>query len=210
MSRFAKFLPALVLAVLGLAGTPALAQSEHYFVAVYGYQNGLNTPSSTHSFAAFVRTDGSAQRNILEVKTISWLPADLSFTIFESAEPGVNLTLGQTLGLAAQAGHQVQVFGPYEINADLYSRASRQYANLMDAQATGRILYKSADGGQRAGIWSAVWGAAVNCIHALTDVIGYVETGAARGVEASGLIVQLYWPYVLDGTPQTWLLARLR
>jgi hypothetical protein len=197
--------------LLVCASKQSLAASDpgRYFMVVFGYQAPGNRPSTTHTFASFVRTDASAQPVVTNVHTISWLPADLSFTIWSGREPGVNLSYQESLNLAAQSGYQTQMWGPFEINADLYERSVQQYWRLESAEQTGAILYKSTDGGSRDSVWAGEQGGAINCIHAVTDIVGYAETGSLRGYAASAYAVQLLSPWVVSPSVQSWLLPQL-
>lgn len=189
--------------------TSSQAFAAHYYMAVFGYEGVGRIPSTTHSFVTFFQSDDTPQRNIIAEHTISWMPRDLAFSIFSPVEPGVNLDHRASMQLAASRGYPVVTFGPYEIKQELYDRSVQQFYKLEAAEQTGSIQYKLIDKNTRLGIWNGQWGAAINCVHAISDMIGYIQTGDLRGVEASQTITQLLWPWVIDPQPQPFFLNRL-
>lgn len=154
------------------AGVSAFAAD---YVILWSYQDWRNAPVRSHTFASFIRTDGDRVSSQVD---ISWLPAPGYFRNGLEMPPlrivpGQNYSLSQTLGFAAGLNQPVRRFGPYAISPELFAAAVRQSESL----ASGRVAYKMLDGGSRPG--------AINCIHAVTDIAGYTDTGLARGAAAS-------------------------
>ncbi len=164
--------------------TSAAFAADQAYVISWGYQSRLNRPNKSHTFATyFLVRNGSATEKV----TISWLPAPGHFGGLTGlqvpslrAVPGNNYSLGQTLGFAAALGEPVSRFGPYEISLPLYDAAKRQVAHLQ----SGRVDYKMLDRFTRP--------AAVNCIHAASDIAGFVDTGTLRGDDASSYLISHY------------------
>ncbi len=170
----------VALSFFALVQTPAFAESKAYVVS-WGYQNGGNRPNRSHTFATFfLVTDGRATEKV----TISWLPmrgylrgpSGLQVPALRPV-PGHNYTLAETLQFAAGLGEPVSRFGPYEISLALYDTAKSQAAYL----SSGRVYYKMLDRTSRPN--------AVNCIHAVTDIAGWVATGDIRGNGASRYVI---------------------
>src|SRR5579884_195754 len=90
---------------------------EHYYVLIWASQRDLRTPRYAHTFATVVHTAGCAPgpETLLDVDTISWLPATLDIRVLaRRPEPGVNLTLPETLEYARHNGERVSLWGPFE------------------------------------------------------------------------------------------------
>src|SRR5262249_51970122 len=124
-------------------------------------------PNYTHSFATFVRAtwqDGCPTLPPrLEGYTISWLPQTLKVrTLALHPECGVNLGLHDTIRYALDNDERVSLWGPFQIEPQLYYRALDRVAELQ----SGQVLYKANDTFRDAHRVS-------NCIHA----IGEVSTG---------------------------------
>lgn len=136
-------LPAMAAAQPAVATvTPTCQPTERYYVTLFGGQGDLLRPRTAHTWATFVRTvSTSAGEQVLNVDTISWLPATLNVRPWAlRAETGVNLTLDQTLEvMASHRRSRVAAFGPYEITADRYQQALAQKALL----ESGVIKYHS-------------------------------------------------------------------
>jgi hypothetical protein len=99
-------------------------QVERYYMILFGAQSEPFRIRQTHTFATFVRTEvNPGGERVVAVDTVSWMPATLRirpFAVFP--EPGVNLTLNQTFDWIASFNGRVSMWGPYEIDADRYSR----------------------------------------------------------------------------------------
>jgi hypothetical protein len=173
-------LPALALLNLGCAldairpPTPATdlqldpneapPPGERFYVLIWASQTVPKAPNTCHSSATVVRAseDGSGKIAILEVHTISWLPATLDIRTFpRHPEPGVNLTLKESLDYARDRQQRISLWGPYECRVSFYKRFLVQKQFL----ETSGIGYQCVDNWGEA----AQVGNGCNCIHAMTD-----------------------------------------
>jgi hypothetical protein len=137
---------------------------ERFFVLVWAAQRSVRLPRSSHTWVTVVRAavpcPGRAE--ILEAHTISWLPATLDIRVLACRpEPGVNLTLDETLSFAAYNGARVSLWGPFECRASFYRRFLVQKQFL----ETSGIGYHAVDNLGEA----ARTGDACCCIHGVTD-----------------------------------------
>jgi hypothetical protein len=148
-------------------------------------------------FATFVRAtwpEGCRNPPVkLESITISWLPENLKVrTLALCPEPGVNLGLHPTVKYALANDERVSMWGPYQVEPELYALAARQ----RDRLESGQVRYKANDIGRNSARVS-------NCIHALATV---VEGGRLRvatpgwGEVASYAVLLRYRPYLIDCT----------
>jgi hypothetical protein len=191
---------AIALVLVFLAASAAQGQDKYYAV-VFGYQDGRNRCCEAHSFAHFVQVrpqaDGPA---IVDEATISWLPASGRVKLLKRAEPGRNHTLKESLE-AVKPGIALAQWGPFEIKEELFHRAKKQ-AQLL---SSGGILYKAVEPLAREA------GRAVNCEHAISDVIHnpgepFIKTGTARGHQGSYLVaVHLKSLMIEPGVAHVWL-----
>jgi hypothetical protein len=204
MVRFSMLAPLILL----VAGAPLHAReaNEFYYMVMFSAQTPSNDPRLTHSFATFVKATGtgdSAEDYRTEVHTISWMPRSLNIRILRRRlEPGVNLDLQSSLRWAESRNCRVLMWGPYEIDQELYDRAIQQEARLR----SGRVLYKALDRRFRPGIAS-------NCIHAVSDLDvdnGLLDTGHGRGHAASRQVAQHLNGWIIDrGQTHSWVANRL-
>ncbi len=150
-------------ACLWLAVVSAARGDDFYFLLVFGSQTPRPCAKYSHTFATFVKATGQgpcAEAYSLESQTISWLPADGDVRLAAvSPESGRNLDLRATLHWAAATGQRVSLWGPYQVERELYDRALGQVACL----ESGKVCYKAVDTG-----WFN--GSASNCIHAVSAV----------------------------------------
>lgn len=184
-----RFLVMALISMGAVFAAPVPAQAagrDAYYMIVFGQQDGLNRPRNSHTWAVFVRGDAPGYgRQIYDVTTISWMPADLQLTLLQRPEYGVNLDMRQSLALGPSEGAQIQ-YGPvYEISPALYQAALTRYAFLESAERSGDVLYTVLDANTRGPALYNRRGGAVNCIHALSDIGGYLDTGTLRGYDAS-------------------------
>ena len=94
---------------------------EHYYVLIWVAQRVPKTPASSHNFVTVVHTAEPVK--VLDVHTISWLPATLDVRPFvKHPEPGVNLTLRETLEYTDKKRVFVSLWGPYECRPSFYKR----------------------------------------------------------------------------------------
>ncbi|HMC66329.1 MAG TPA: hypothetical protein VKI65_15435 [Gemmataceae bacterium] len=158
-------------------------EKPSYYLMVFASQAG-NEARSSHTFATFVKAtrEGSSEDDgKLEEHTISWLPRSLDIVIVRRwAEPGVNVDLQATRQWAESMGARVTMWGPFEIEKELYDRGLAQIARLQ----SGAVRYKAIDEKFRPD--------ASNCIHAVSDVDtgnGFLHVGKVWGEPASAQVV---------------------
>jgi len=177
-----------------------------YYMTIFSAQANSRDPRRTHSFATFVkaaRTGDAAKDSPIEIHTISWMPRSLDIVILRRRpELGVNLDLESSLRWAASKGSRVSMWGPYQINKELYDRAVAQEARLN----SGFVLYKAIDRRFRPGTAS-------NCIHAVADLDtdnGLLRSGQGRGDAASRQVAQHLERWVINPEQShTWVASRL-
>ena len=171
--------------------TSAFASDIRTYATVYSWSDFAVTPRGSHSFATFAKIDVETHQK-MEQFTISWLPADLTYSLISPAEPARLLTLGESLNYAAANGLEVRRFGPFELEPQGYAMAVNQYNRLARGIASGTVLYKAMDGLTRAYHDGGDYPySAMNCIHALGDAFGFMRTGAEIGPNASAMITNL-------------------
>jgi hypothetical protein len=94
------------------------------------------------------------------------------------------------------------VWGPYQIQKELYDRAVEQEARLK----SGAVMYKAIDEDFRPAV-------ATNCIHAVCDIdaeSGLFQPGRVWGEPASELVLNHFRRWILDpDKTQKWLIQRL-
>ena len=94
------------------------------------------------------------------------------------------------------------MWGPYQINKDLYDRALKQEARLN----SGLVLYKAVDRRFRPGTAS-------NCIHAVADLDmdnGLLHSGQGRGDAASHQVAQHLNRWIIHPEQtHAWVASRL-
>lgn len=152
------------LACFGILLPSSTASAEDaYFMAVFGSQRPVvNRAKHAHTFAAFVHAadDGTGRLRPCEMFAISWLAEKLEIHVYRLLpECGANVDLHTTLRLALADGARVSVWGPFQIQKELYDRAVVQKARL----ESGAVRYKAVD--------TAYPSARVsNCIHAVADL----------------------------------------
>src|ERR1700687_729114 len=136
---------------------------ESYYMIVYGAQRTPNVPRFTHTFATFVKATGEGNDKTkykVEEHTISWIAKTKEIVVARAKpEPGVNLSLKESMDLAASLEEKVSMWGPFEIKKDLYDRALKQIDRLESA----KVGYKAIDLRFRPET-------AINCIHAVSDL----------------------------------------
>jgi hypothetical protein len=148
-----------------------------YFVVLFGYEGPGNKAVDSHTFAAFLDGDQLERGYRGAPPTISWLPEDGIVRPF-GVHRGRNFTLEETLALADDRGYRVTPFGPFEIPRHVYQAAMAQIHFL----ESGRELYKMVAG--------AAARRGLNCIHAVSNVVGPLRTGVAWGVPATEAVTQ--------------------
>lgn len=185
-----------VLVLLAMAGSGMAG--EAYYVLIFGSQQTPPRPDYCHSFATFVRVTWSGPEPcpvggsaLVEAHTISWLPANLIVrTRALFPETGHNFDLPTTLCYCARNKERVSLWGPYEVEKELYDRAMDQIALL----ESGQVRYKADDMGRFSK-------RVCNCIHAVSSVAQGVRLWVAEpgyGQAASFAITKRFRPWIID------------
>jgi hypothetical protein len=133
---------------------------ERYYLLIFGSETFPKVPRFTHSWITFIRVpaDGTATEHY----SISWMPSTLFIKTFRpTIEPGVNLTLHESIEMALHYHERISMWGPYEIPPGLYRKFMIQKRFL----ESGEIGYQCIDTVGEAG-WT---GDGSNCIHAISD-----------------------------------------
>ncbi len=189
-----------------LAGAGAGRGDEFYYLLVFGSQQGTGCVRHSHTFATFVRATGRgpcAPSYRLDAFTISWLPRALELRLLALApEAGMNLGLADTLRWAQSTGQRVALWGPYQIERELFERALAQ-ARLLES---GAVCYKLLDAGYPTDV-------ACNCVHAVTSVAGGHRPRLlcpGCGYVASRFVARFFAPWIVDCSGRhEWVAQRL-
>lgn len=186
MKPHVRFLTAMAFWLVSL---PACARADDaYFLIMFGAQRDAIQPKYTHTFAAFVRAACVGQ---LEVHTISWLPADLDVRVLACRpERGRNVELHETIQWALSNDERVFMWGPYQIDPELYCRAVRQ-CQVLDS---GEVRYKAVDSFHDSARVS-------NCIHAVSSIIAGYRVRVLSpmwGERASWYVLRRMKPWIVD------------
>jgi hypothetical protein len=190
-------------AFFALISAGAARADDCYYVLVFGSQLPEPDPNYSHSWATFVRASGNAPTCVIESHTISWLPRTLEVHLRKlHPEPGVNLELRPTIVWALDNHMRISLWGPYQVDRDLYCRSRRQFALL----ESGRVRYKAMDAGSESDRVS-------NCIHAVTSMTGGYRVRVLSpgwGETASFYIARRMQPWIIDPSRRhDWLLTAL-
>ncbi len=189
--------------ILMLSSACSAEGGEAYYMLVFGSQQIPNRPNYAHSFATFVRVtwpgdDACPATANLEAHTISWLPANLIVrTNALFPERGHNFGLEETLCYAYRNGERVSMWGPQQIQKELYDYAMRQ-VNLLES---GQVRYKADDMGRRSNRVS-------NCIHAVSSMTPGIKLRVAEpgfGEMASFAITKKFRPWVMGDEVHAWV-----
>lgn len=190
--------------VLGIGMLFSNSVEDRYYVIVFSHQknvgNRLPPPHSSHTWATFVKVNGDS---IEEEKTISWGPEDNIIAVGREAVVGKNSNLKESLEFARSNGYVISHWGPYEISAEFYARGVERQREL----ESGKYLYKVLDAKTR-------HRNAINCIHAVSDIAGFLQTGTFRGESASRAVARHFQNrsgWVLDSNDDRhqWIIERL-
>jgi hypothetical protein len=194
-----------LLLVLGLAA-PAHGD-EFYYVLVFGSQlTPARCIAPSHTFAAFVKATGHgpcAENYQLEAHTISWMPRTLDVRAAALLpEPGQNVGLDATIRWALATGQRVSLWGPFQIDRNLYEGALREICYLESGQAQ----YKVIDNG-----WPA--NRVSNCIHAVDAAAGRWRLQLfdhSFGETASYHVAEQLLPWIIDPCRKhSWIVDRM-
>lgn len=183
-----------VVLILPAAAGTAHAE-DYYFLMVFGAQEDFPRPNQSHTFATFVHAtaEGPCPEwfTIVECHTISWLAETMVVrTLAPCAEPGANFELHESIRWALSTCQRVSLWGPYQIEKDLYLRALRQ----IDVLESGRVRYKVIDLGRRIIRVS-------NCRHAVSGVVGTYRRRVCTlkyGETASYIVTRRMQPWIID------------
>jgi hypothetical protein len=185
-----------LVALILLAVTGRAPAGEAYFVMVFGSQQIPNHPNFSHSWATFVRItwpgNGPCPKFVtMEAHTISWLPqtGDVRFLAL-LPECGANFDLHTTMKYVLDNHERISMWGPYQIEPDLYCRALKQIEHL----ESGAVKYKANDTLHRASHVS-------NCIHAVSTTVDGTRLRVffpVWGETASFDILKRMSPWIVD------------
>jgi hypothetical protein len=184
---------------------PARAAADCYYMAVFSADTKPDLARYSHTFAFFAKVadgpPGTPRR--IEVRTISWLPKSLVLRpLRPSPEPGVNLPLEETIRWTLDNRARITVWGPFQIQPELYQRALCRAAYL----ESGAIAYKVIDIRYRPY-------QAADCIHGLSGVDldrGILLTRGAYGDPASYMNLVHLSRWIIDPTCRhEWLLQEM-
>jgi hypothetical protein len=166
-------------------GVERAAADDTYYMVILATDSAPRRVGGSHTFATVVklsdRLDADGKRP-MESHTISWMPASMKIKLLRGPEPGVNLSLEQTLSWAQSQNLRVTAWGPYQIKKELFDQALAQKERL----ESGAIAYKALDSRSRCGAVS-------NCIHAVAGLDlqgGMISTGNAYGEPASRMVAE--------------------
>ena len=121
---------------------PTPTGSPRYYFVLFGGQSIPYRPRTAHTFAAFVKTTPVSDGTILiDSFTISWLPATGDVRPWKlRAEKGRNFTLEDTFAQAEANHARVSMWGPFEIDAAWYEKASAQSQRLESGEVRYRVI----------------------------------------------------------------------
>ncbi len=175
----------LAMLVLGLA--PAASNAgEFYYLLIFGSEDDPKHLRNAHTWAVFVRAvgEGTDQAGYqVTAHTLSWYPASKVVRLWSPCpEPGVNLTLEQTLETVLGLNENVRLWGPFQIQAPLYNRSVAVYNEV----ASGRAQYRAISALRDLYI--------TDCIH----VVAAVDPVFGRG----------HYPLIRIGQPASRYMAR--
>ena len=184
----------LALLMVLTAAARAAEPEDAAFVVFLAYETPLNRPREAHTAAFFVRT--SAEGRVLESFTISWLPARLkdgpreTISPLPVPEPGTNFTLAETLAEGTRGRRRTTRWGPFQVRPELFARARARYEQL----ESGRVQYNGLDAATRGPAFAPDGSGAVNCLHAVSDIVGEapLRTGMRRGNAGTAAVLALF------------------
>jgi len=192
--------------VLATDFAPTAQADDSYYLIVYAAQRAPTTPRFSHTFATVVKvTERGTDRSKCKVEehTISWIAKTKEIVLARAkSEPGANLSLRESLRLAASLDEKISMWGPFEIKKELYDRALKQ----IDLLESDKVQYKALDVRFRPET-------AINCIHAVSDLDtdeGLLDTGAACGEVASRMVALHLRRWIIrPETTHAWVIKRL-
>jgi len=165
--------PLILLAVVGgmqpdaAAGSvvwPSPSQPARYFFTLFAGQSVPFRPRTAHTWATWTKVTPTPTGLLVEPITISWLPASgVVRPLWPWPVPGRNLSLEETLRIMAEHNSRVSRWGPYEVTAEQFRLALRQYNFLQ----SGAARYRVVDSFNTNRL-------VVNCVHAVTHASPYL------------------------------------
>jgi hypothetical protein len=165
-SLFAKKTPTPAARIDGeaLARTPPPPGVRHYLL-VFGSHDLAHRPAYTHTWATLVRATEvpGTPEPVLEVFTISWLPATLDIRPLRfHIEPGANVDLHDTIRNSLRTKQEIAMWGPYEV----WHGFAYRFLTQKDFLEGGEVGYQCIDNVGEA----ARTGLGCDCVHAVTDM----------------------------------------
>jgi hypothetical protein len=146
---------------------------DEYHVVIFSYQNNgwRPKPAQSHTFATWVK---SRNKQIMDQVDISWGPLDGGVARASVSEvPGRNKCLAATL--RDVTNHKLAYW---------VLKTDKTFFDAAHCQRDSLKLYRAIDGPSRPN--------AVNCIHACSDVAGYLDTGTKFGIPAGQAVAEFY------------------
>lgn len=141
--RIIRFL--LLFGLSGAFSAQSANAEEFCYVVIFGSQSQPKQLRRCHTWATFVRAVGTGTHpNNYELftHTISWYPASRQVTIWTPfPEPGVNLSLEETLATVLPQEERVAAYGPFLITPTLFNRSVQVHNTLL----TGAVQYRAID-----------------------------------------------------------------
>jgi len=196
--------PLLVALVVAYGLTSgAVRADDRYYLMMFAAQAEPNVPQSSHTFALFAKVAGDKANPQIQTLPISWMPAEGEIEpLRRDPVPGKNFSIEESIRWAQSVNARVSMWGPFPIKKDLWDMAVAQAEKLN----SGKVQYLMLDTKLRGK-------GASNCIHAIADMDGSqpaINTGVARGDEATKMVLSFFDPYVLPGRASNrWLVDRL-
>ncbi len=140
----------------------AVRAGESYYLLLFGSEDQPKHLRNSHTWATFVRAVGEESDPAgyqLFSHTISWYPESLRVRVWAARpEPGINLTLEQTMSIVLANHEHIRMWGPFRITPRLYNRSVAIYNEL------------SAGGAQYRAISALMDVYVADCIHAVAAV----------------------------------------
>jgi hypothetical protein len=158
----------IILIALATLGVPnESGATDYYFMTVYGAQRPvINRPRYAHTWATFIKVSGQGHdlRTYRAYSfTISWMPRTLEVNPLDfRAEPGINLTLKDTIAYCDRIRSEISQFGPYQVQPELWNQAFRRFDRLERRE----LMYRASDILNRPNREPEV----TNCIYAVLDM----------------------------------------
>lgn len=139
-----------------------VARADKYYCVIFSQDSApISIPFFCHIWGTFVHSSDNGK--LMKEITISWEPERISYV--DKRQTGFHSTLYGCLDHAQKKKSCVRMWGPYEIDKELFLRAEGKY------HEPGK--YKFLDGCSRKD--------ACNCIHRLSDIAGNLKTGIRWG-----------------------------